>query len=170
VNINLEETVKLMCQDTLLNKHNHKSDLILSRMKKGLSLDEAFKLPKKYNRISESPMSNRISEMVKDPEINVHKIRRDVIRKRVYDCGWSVTEAFSTPTHKKRVFDKDMLELAAKHGITSDIYRKRLNRGWSSEKAATTPKMTPSQAGSVGRKKSKWGSPNQVSGIKNLIV
>jgi len=64
--INLEETVKLMCQDTLLNKHNHDSDLILSRMKKGLSLDEAFKLPKKYTRITESPMSNRISEMVKD--------------------------------------------------------------------------------------------------------
>ena len=166
----IEETVKLMCQDNLLNKHNHDSDLILSRMKKGLSLDEAFKLPKKYTRITESPMSNRISEMVKDPEINVHKIRRDVIRKRVYDCGWSVTEAFSTPTKKKRVLDEDMVALAAKHGVTRDAYRKRLDKKWTPEKAATTPPMTPSQAGSMGRKKSKWGSPDQVSGIKNLIV
>lgn len=68
-------------------------------------------------------------------------ITRDQAYKRFYNLGWDKERAVTEPVNKK-VDRKHWHRIAAEHGISRDAFNTRLHRGWSEERAATTPKIT----------------------------
>ncbi|WP_337033234.1 nucleoside permease [Paenibacillus illinoisensis] len=71
----------------------------------------------------------------------VNGIDRDRVRERVYNLGWDKERAVTEPINKK-VDRSHWLQIAAEHGVTRSAFNTRLQRGWSEEKAATTPKLS----------------------------
>lgn len=68
-------------------------------------------------------------------------IKRETARQRFYDLGWEKQRAINEPINKKT--DRSAwIRLAAAHGITRAAFHTRIQRGWSEEEAATTPKQT----------------------------
>lgn len=68
-------------------------------------------------------------------------IHRERVRERVYNLGWDKERAVTEPINKK-IDRTHWINVAAEHGITRAAFNTRLQRGWSEEKAATTPKQS----------------------------
>lgn len=52
---------------------------------------------------------------------------------------------------------KDIAERAKQKGLSPDLVRARIRRGWPVEKALNTPVMDPSAAARKGGRNSPWG-------------
>jgi hypothetical protein len=68
-------------------------------------------------------------------------IKRETARQRFYDRGWEKERAITEPVNTK-VDRRRWHRIAEENGITRDAFNTRLQRGWSEEAAATTPKQT----------------------------
>ena len=105
-----------------------------------------------------------------DPERNIHGLNRNLIRKRMVEGKWTLEKALSTPKINPKKYSDEILDLAEENGISPEMFRSRINKGWSEHAAATTPKMRHHEAGRLGRKKSHWGKYQTQSGIFYLPV
>lgn len=85
-------------------------------------------------------------------------ISRNNVTNRVNTLGWSIEKAITTPikTYKKTNYGikKEQREIAYKNGILRQTLDFRLKNGMSVQEAITTPTMTPSERGKLGRKRS----------------
>lgn len=72
-------------------------------------------------------------------------IKREMARQRFFDLGWDKERAVTEPVNKK-IDRSHWIQVAAEHGIPRGTFNMRLQRGWSEEKAATTPKLSISVA------------------------
>lgn len=62
---------------------------------------------------------------------------------RVHACGWPLERAITEPIKPKPgSLYQDYKHLAEPNGITAQTFYKRIKRGMTPEKAATTPKIT----------------------------
>ncbi len=68
-------------------------------------------------------------------------IHRERARERFYNLGWDKERTITEPINKK-ADRSNWIKIAAEHGITRAAFNTRLQRGWSEEKAATTPKQS----------------------------
>lgn len=72
-------------------------------------------------------------------------LNKSTVRYRL-DRKWSEADIISTYPHQRRdeshTINKDYLDLAAKNGIKPGTWYHRHYRGWTKEKAATTPTNT----------------------------
>lgn len=84
-------------------------------------------------------------------------ITRTAVKDRVYNSGWSVQEAITTPIRRgswsrpPKYFE--YMEIAKRNGINGTTYYFRVKRGWPLEDAATKKPISPSQS---RRSDSEW--------------
>lgn len=75
-----------------------------------------------------------------------NNIKKDTIYRRVYQYGWDIEKAITTPVipreHRSRKYPKEYTDLALSNGMSILTFYSRLKKGWSYEKAATTPLKT----------------------------
>lgn len=63
--------------------------------------------------------------------------------------------------HKGNEF-KTLGEMLEFWGTTNGRYKRLLSKGATKEEALTTPKVSPSDAGKMGRSASGWGRGNEI--------
>ncbi|PSL41724.1 hypothetical protein B0H94_11837 [Salsuginibacillus halophilus] len=63
-------------------------------------------------------------------------VKYTTLRQRVYQYGWDIDRAVSTPPRKMRS-RKDQIERAEANGISKLTFDSRIYRGWDEETAAT---------------------------------
>lgn len=80
-------------------------------------------------------------------------IKKSTFIQRVQVNGWSVEKAINTPVKPSRNHDPEMVAKAQENGISSQVYYARVRAGFKPEEAATTPLLTPAEAGRKGRQK-----------------
>lgn len=102
---------------------------------------------------------------------------------RINQLGYSEEQAATKPLQDRakqakiahsasRKYPLEILELAKRNGIGYDTFRSRVNEsGWSLEKAATVPIMTPSESARIAISKADhpWRKDNQISFINNRM-
>lgn len=70
-------------------------------------------------------------------------IKKPTIYRRVYQYGWDVEKAITTPVisreHRSRKHPKEYTDLALKNGICMVTFYSRLKKGWGYKLAATKP-------------------------------
>lgn len=70
-------------------------------------------------------------------------IKKPTICRRVYQYGWDIEKAITTPVipreERSRKYPKEYTDLALANGMSIITFYSRLKKGWSYEKAATTP-------------------------------
>ena len=71
-------------------------------------------------------------------------ISQDLVTKRVRESGWDIQRAVTTPPQKRTNYD-NWIATAKKNGISSLRFRKRVNAGWTCERAASEPVLSHSE-------------------------
>lgn len=79
------------------------------------------------------------------------------VYSRVYQLGWSIQKAITTPKRKRsNVGWKEMKDIAKRNGVSYQVFYQRIRKyGWSKEKAATTPIMDVLEVLEINRQKQK---------------
>ncbi|WP_271401469.1 hypothetical protein [Salinicoccus roseus] len=75
-------------------------------------------------------------------EAEANGIDYSAFRQRVVTYGWSVEEAKTKPTRKKKLYTDEDLAEAMERGISKEMFSTRLCSGWTIEEAKTIPKNT----------------------------
>lgn len=65
------------------------------------------------------------------------------LRQRVWDYGWEIDKAITTPLKKRDLSTwNEWKGTCRKNGIYNELFNLRLKYGWTPEQAATTPRKT----------------------------
>lgn len=71
-------------------------------------------------------------------------IRKETLASRILTLGWDKETAITKPPRKIKDYG-GYTKIAKENGISNQAFLDRLKRGWSKEKAATTPIMDENQ-------------------------
>jgi hypothetical protein len=65
---------------------------------------------------------------------------RKLVYTRVYTHDWDIERAIQEPKYiRKNIIEKELIEIAEKHGVYYSALRKRLWLGWDKVRASTKP-------------------------------
>lgn len=62
-----------------------------------------------------------------------------MLRSRVKNGGWDKERAITTPPNAPKHVGNPWVKVAKENGISESAFKERVKRGWTSQKAATTP-------------------------------
>lgn len=66
-------------------------------------------------------------------------ISKSTLDNRVYQLAWDIDTAITKPIRTKENVIAPYLSIAEKNGVKENTVRRRIERGWSIEKAVSTP-------------------------------
>jgi len=79
-------------------------------------------------------------------------VSTSLLRDRIRNLCWEKRRAITTPPRvNKRINLLELESLAKEHGISYDILRHRISRGWDEQEAATTPPILDAKEKFKGR-------------------
>lgn len=82
-------------------------------------------------------------------------IKKATVENRVYQLGWDIDRAITTPVRKKKNNISPHLKVARKNGIKETTVRRRIERGWSIERSISTETISSEEKMKKARRNKK---------------